>query len=532
MKKVKKFNHQAVLDLINEYADCVQATYGPNGSNVLLRSKDGQVIVTKDGVTVSDFISYEEETQQAVIEILKMAAKETVNKVGDGTTSTVIVSRALLRELEGLETTIQNVGRLKFKHLLDEFSTELKNEVLNHAITGTMTKEVLRNIINVSSNGDSDITDVLYKAVVKTGLGSSIVVENSKDLRTTLEFREGYDMPSGYYGPSFVNNRALDCIEFDNPTVLITDGIIEDRNQLLKIISINDKAKKPFVIIADDVRGEAMALCAYNAQQGVPLAVLKSPSFGLNRVELLQDLAASLGATFVSISNNLTPADVELKHCGTCRKMVATSKSTRFLEPEGDTQKVAERISQLQARITATEDKNEIERLVDRSARLSAITAVVKVGGLSDAERTERRHRIDDALEAVRSAETTGYVPGGGTYYHFMATKKLPEIAERLKESFSADLVDQCSQALKEALLEPLKVLASTKYDEVLNTLKDNDDPLEFEGFDFRTGKKVEMLKSGIIEPVNLVVNVITNSISAAGILATLGYSVTETKDE
>jgi chaperonin GroEL len=254
MKKVEKLTIADIYNYVTPYAECVSSTYGPNGANVLIQTDGGQMI-TKDGVTVSNSLEYSCPVQSLVVNVLKQAARETVSKVGDGTTSTVVVAHSLLHGLSKLK----NYNELKIKKVIDSFSERLEASIKKYGENYVVSAEDIRRVINISTNGDVQVADCIYEAVMHAGVGGNIVIKNSPSASTFLEYKEGYEMPSGYFGPSFVNNHPLDCTELENPLILVTDLIIEDAKAIQKLASFVDRAKRPIFIIADDVRGEALA---------------------------------------------------------------------------------------------------------------------------------------------------------------------------------------------------------------------------------------------------------------------------------
>lgn len=530
-KSVKKLTIADIFEYVTPYAECVSSTYGPNGANVLIQTDSGQMI-TKDGVTVSNSLVYSDPVQFCVVDVLKQAAMETVSKVGDGTTSTVIVAHSLLKKL----AEIEDYNELKIKKVIDAFSEKLEDSIKKYGAGYTVTAEDIRRVINISTNGDEQVTNCVYDAVMHTGVNGHIIIKNSSNAMTFLEHKEGYEMPSGYFGPTFVNNSAMDCTELENPLILITDMIIEDQKILHKIASFADRAKRPIFVIADDVRGDALSFLAYNASMGLPVGLAKAPSYGLNRKELLEDLAIATGGVFFSSVIYPSLDGIALKDLGTCQMVQSGAKSTFFQECRPDVGKLMGRMEQLKSRVAGTSDSNEIERLQDRISRISSSIAAIYVGGLNDAERLEKKHRIDDAIESVKSIESYGVVPGAGSFYAHVAMAMMGPIRAEVGGQFPPSydkLITEIHDAIHYALLSPsIKLISfarlddddSKDYENAHVRAKSNAEKNEFMGVNYQTDEEVDLVLAGIVEPTHLCINVICNALSAAGIMSTVKY--------
>lgn len=531
-KKVKELTLENIYEYMTPYAQCVGSTYGPNGANVLIDA-GGTKMITKDGVTVSNSLEYKDPAQQLVVDILKGAAQETVSKVGDGTTSTVIMSYSLIKNLK------QKTGynELRLKKVIDAFSHKLESHIRSYGAKQTPTVEDVKNVINISTNGDKQLTQCIYDSIMHAGVGGHVVIKDSPTQDSFVELKEGYEMPSGYYGPTFVNNSAEDCIDMHDPLILVTDLIIEDVADIKKIASFVDRAKRGLFIIADDVREEALAWLLLNAEHGRPVGVAKAPSYGLNRKELLQDLAVSIGAKFISSTSYMSLKDIKLDDLGTCRLLRSFGKKTTFQECHSDVKTIMGRMEQLKARILATTDQNEVERLQDRISRLSSSVANLYVGGLNPTERLERKHRVDDAIEAVKSVERLGVSPGAGVFYAHLAINYMPTFIQEVKEEFPPiykEMIEDVGEAIANSLWAPSEKLnalamvsSKARLDDCKEQMKENlKESMEgkFIGTNYETGELVDLMKGGIVEPTELCMNVICNSLSAVGILCTVKF--------
>jgi len=536
-KKVKKVSLKEIAEYTDSYVECVGSTLGPDGANVLIQTNNLKII-TKDGVTVSEALEYSDPVQQSIVSIMRESARETVSKIGDGTTSTAVLSHRILKLLAVHEDVLRGTGELKVKRVLDRFSDHIEGYIKGTRFGSEVTADTIKNVISISTNSDTSLTNAIYDAVMHVGVGGRLDVRDSGGMETFTEYKEGYEMPSGYYGPTFTNDKKKDMCAYQNPLILITEQTIESAQDLYRIAAFADRAKQPIVIIADDIREEPLAWAAMNASNGKPVAVLRPPSYGSVRVELLQDLAVSIGAKFITKNDSLEK--VRLADLGTCDKLHASSKVTVFEGGAGSSEKVLERLGQLKSRIGASEDENEIRRLQDRVARLTASTSVLYVGGLSDSERAERRARVDDAIECVKSIETLGVVPGAGMYYAWLASVALPEItrvveSEMPREYGSTILL--VSDVLCVALKYPAEKLISSHfsdYEKLLSTIlttNENKTVEEIEGVNYETGEVGPLIELGVVEPAELSMSVICNSLSVAGILSTVKYIIYEDKE-
>ena len=506
-----------VLAGANKLADLVACTLGPRGNNVILKQKDGMPIITKDGVTVSKFVDLDDPFENAGAQILKQASSQTNTNAGDGTTTSTVLARELLNQsqkfiLAGASTTELKRGMdIGLRRVLEELKE------MSHPVESL---EEIRSVATISANGDESIGNLISEAVEMVGNNGAISVEEAKSLDTTLDVVEGFQFDSGYFSTSFITNQRRASVEYDETLVLVTDYKIDQLNQILHILEIAARDGRPFIIVAEQLEGQALAALIMNTVRGtMKVAAIKAPGYGEERTAALEDLALSIGATFVSARKDKVLADVKMSDLGVCKSVEAIKNRSTFVGAHGDQDKIKERIELLQELIKQTDDIQECERLQNRVTRLVSGVAIIKVGASTDVEMIERKHRIEDALEAVAAAQEEGIVPGGGLALvncrHF---KDDDLLGDKLTGA----------QILRNSLVGPLKQMsknANLSHEVILSKIDESDQGI---GWNFATGELVDMCANGIIDPVKVTRNALTNAVSVSSTLITTAAAVIE----
>ena len=512
--------HERLSKGINILADNVAATLGPRGRNVILQKKDATPIVTKDGVTIALFTDLEDPIENAGVQIIKQASVQTNNDAGDGTTTATVLARAILNQSQ--KYLVAGVPPIELKKGMDE-AVKVIVENLEEMAKPISSEEDITHIASISANGDQTIGKLIATAVDKIGKDGSITVEEARSVDTSLEFVEGFRIDSGYLSPQFVTDARRDIVKYEDCYILIADESIESVEQILPVLEVVARENQPLLIIAENVEGQALAALIMNTIRGtMRVAAIKAPRYGEERRSILKDLAVSIGAKLISRSSTLKLKDVKLEHLGKVKIVEATKYDTILVGGKGDPDEVEKRIESVKIVLDKTDSLHECERLQERITRLASGVAIIKVGGLTEIEMIEKKHRVEDALEAVRSAQLEGIVPGGGV--------ALIRASEGAKVKTDNENQKLGAKIIFEAIKEPLKQMAlnaGESPDIVLNKVENNTDNF---GVDFASTslEVVDMYEHGIIDPVKVVRCALKNAVSVASTLITTDYAICE----
>ena len=401
-----------VLEGVNTLADYVAATLGPKGQNVLIQQKDKRPFITKDGVTVAQNMSFEDPFMNAGAEVVKQVSAMTNAEAGDGTTTSTILARELLRQAH--KHIESGVSPIEIKRGLEK-CCEVACEGIADLAKPISSVEDIRHVATISANNDKVIGDLIATAVDKIGKNGSVSVEDAKSHETKLELVEGFKFQSGYAARAFVTDERRGLAKYDNPMFLITDSKIDQVNDILPALEIAAREGRPFIIIADEIEGQALAALIMNTIRGsMKVAAVKAPSYGEDRRGILSDLATATGAKFFQQSLGHKVTEVSLTDFGQAASIEIAKNRTTVVDGEGDYELVENRIEEIKNEINDTDDLHAAQRLQDRITRLSSGVAIIRVGANSEVELIEKKHRIEDALEAVNSAQQEGIVLGGG----------------------------------------------------------------------------------------------------------------------
>jgi len=506
-----------ILSGINKLADNVAATLGPKGRNVLLAKPGVAPIVTKDGVTVANFVDFDDPFEDAAAQLLKQAASETNNLAGDGTTTSTVLARELYTKSR--RYLVAGSSPVELKRGMDKAVEQIVNNIRN------LSKEVscrddIEHIASISANGDKSIGNLIATAADQTGMDGAITVEEAKSFDTSLDIIEGFQFNSGYFAQAFVTNERKNAIEYAESLILVTDHKIDTVQKILPVLELAAREAKPFIIVAEQVEGQALAALIMNTVRGsMKVAAVKAPGYGQERRDTMSDLCLSIGATFISRESGKRLEEIVLSDLGTCQKIEIVKNHTIFVDGLADWKKVEAKIESLKAEIKQTEDIDALKRLQLRITRLSSGVAIIKVGAPTEVEMIEKKHRIEDALEAVRAAQEEGIVPGGGTA--LIRCGDFTIEAENEDQELGAQIV-------RKSLEAPLRQMARNAgqpEDIILNLVKNKSDEY---GYDFNTEKMVNMLESGIIDPAKVTRTALQNAVSVASILITTNNAIVE----
>jgi chaperonin GroEL len=506
-----------VLEGANRLADNVAATLGPKGRNVILQEKGKEPFITKDGVTVAAFVHLEDEFENAAAQILKQATSETNASAGDGTTTATVLARAIL---QGAQRYIAaGASPVEIRRGIDAAVHKIVNNLKDLAVH-IETLEDVENIASISANNDSLVGKLVATAVDKAGKDGAITIEESRTNETTLDIIEGFRIEAGYAASAFINDERRGAVKYDSPLVLVTDNKIESVDQILPALEIVARDGRPLLIVAEDIEGQALAALIMNTVRGsIKIAAVKAPHYGERRRNSLIDAALTTGAEFISRDSSLRLRDVKLQHFGQCRSVDITKVNTTLIGGKGNGEAIDRQIELLKAELKQTEDLSECDVLQERITKLAAGVAVINVGGATEVEMIERKHRIEDALEAVKSAQEEGIVAGGGVAL-IRAQGALETVeVENEDQQFGVEIV-------RLAIKEPFRQMAincGLSPDLMLSAVEAAAGDV---GYDFRNDEMVNMFEQGIIDPVKVTRTALQNAASAAGTLITTSHAI------
>lgn len=505
---------------VNKLADNVASTMGPRGRTVVLHPRGSTPIVTKDGVSVARFVDFEDPFENLAAHIIKQAAEETNAAAGDGTTTATVLSRAIFNEAQ--KRVVAGVSPIELKRGIDLAVDNILFD-LNEQSKPIKSLEDIFNIASISANGDVAIAGLIRDAANSIGKDGSITIKEGKSNDTTLEIIEGFRFDSGLVSPQFITNERLNIMKYEKPYFLVTDYTINKIAQIYPALELVAREKRPLIIIADDFMDEALAALIMNAVRGeIKVAGIKGPAYGGERREILSDLALSVGATFFSeIDVNSKPLEeVKLQDFGTADYIESSTKRTTIVNGNIDEEKLQDRIESLNRQIEESSDLKECEKLQSRIVRLSSSVAVIHVGGNTEVEMVERKHRIEDALEAVKSAQLEGIVTGCGT-----ALLKARNILKKI----------EVKNEEQKAGVEVVFSACEAPFKQIMNNAGENPEVIlsktdeEFSKiYDLTRGSFEDPIEVGIIDPAKVVKCAIKNAGSAAGTLITTNYAIVD----
>ena len=510
---------EKVLRGVNKLADNVATTLGPKGRNVILHQKGKDPIITKDGVTVSAFVHIDDEFENAAAQIIKQATSQTNAMAGDGTTTATVLARGILTKAQRYITA--GASPVELKRGIDVAVTYLTNYMRDTACPIETLADV-ENIASISANNDREIGKLIATAVDKAGKDGSITIEESKTVDTSLDIIEGFRLESGYAASAFITDERRAAVHYDSPLFLVTDNRIDTVDQILPALELIARDARPLIIVAEEIEGQALAALIMNTVRGtMKIAAVKAPFYGARRRAMLADLALSTGSEFFTRESEVNLRDIKLSHFGQAKSVDILKGKTTVIGGKGSPGAIDKRIDILKQEMAATDDMHECENIQERITKLAAGVAVIRVGAATEVEMIEKKHRIEDALEAVKSAQEEGIAPGGGIALLRAAAKLGGVQTENEDQEFGVEIVRQ-------AVEEPLRQMAlncGLSPDLILNIIM-KESP-EY-GYDFRNDKVVDMFKAGIIDPVKVTRTALQNAASAAGTLITTSHAIIE----
>jgi len=503
---------------VDTLTDAIRVTLGPRGRPVALDKKWGAPSVLNDGVSIAKEIELPDPFENMGVQLVKQAATKTNDQCGDGTSTSTIIAQAIINE--GFKNIAAGADSMALKRGVDKGVEALVNELKKMSIP-VAGKEQVAQVAAISAI-DQEIGDLIADVMEKVGKDGVITVEEGKGLQFETEYVEGMKFDRGYISPYFITNAEQMRAELEDPYILITDKKISAINDILPALEKIVQVSKNLVIIAEDVEGESLATLVVNKLRGTlsPLAV-KAPGFGDRRKAMLQDIAVLTGGTVISEEVGRKLDSVTVEDLGRARRVIADKDNTTVVEGRGESKDIEARIKQIRSEIDISTSDYDKEKLQERLAKLAGGVAVIKVGGATETELKEKKHRVEDALSATRAAVEEGILPGGGVAL-LNALPALKKIKSQGDEATGVNI-------LKRALEEPLRCIAGNSGREgsvVINAIKESKIGIGYDALKDELG--VNMVERGIVDPLKVTRSALQNGASIATMILTTESLVTD----
>ncbi len=511
-----------ILNGVNKLADAVSCTLGPKGRNVIIHSKGKNPVITKDGVTCAAAITLEDPFENVGAQVLKQVSAVTATEAGDGTTTATVLARAIVNQAQ--KYIIAGASPTDLKRGMESAAAKIVSKIKEHS-KPVASLEDIEHIATISANGDNKIGKLISTAVDKVGKDGAVTIEEGKSLDTVLDIVEGFQFDSGFVSPQFITDERRGAVRYENCLVMVTDHDLSSVDEMMPILEVVARENKPFILVAENISGQLLAALILNTVRGsMRIAAIKAPRYGEERRNILSDLALSVGATFVSRESGKLIQDLKRSDLGSAKTVEGLKTWTTVVGGGGNYEDVDKRIEALKTEITNSSDMRECERIQERITRLASGIAIIRVGGLTEVDMVERKHRIEDALEAVKSAQMEGILPGGGTALLKLSRNLDKEISvENEDERFGVEIIMKACE-------EPMRKLAENcgmKPDVMTEKVVENTSNF-WSGINFATGEFVALDTAGIIDPAKVTRCALQNAVSAASTLLTTSHAIIE----
>nr|MDT0661145.1 chaperonin GroEL [Micromonospora sp. DSM 115978] len=521
MAKILSFSDDARHLLehgVNALADTVKVTLGPRGRNVVLDKKFGAPTITNDGVTIAKEIELTNPYENLGAQLVKEVATKTNDVAGDGTTTATVLAQAMVRE--GLRNVAAGANPTALKRGIDAAAEKVSASLLDKAVD-VASRDSIAQVATISAQ-DATIGDLIAEAMEKVGRDGVITVEEGSTLATELEVTEGLQFDKGFISPHFVTDAEAQEAVLDEPHILITTQKISSIEELLPLLEKVLQTSKPLLIIAEDVEGQALSTLVVNSiRKTVKVCAVKAPGFGDRRKAMLQDMATLTGAELIAPELGYKLDQAGLEMLGSARRVVVDKDTTTVVDGKGNDVEVADRVSQIRKEIEASDSDWDREKLAERLAKLSGGIAVIKAGAATEVEMKERKHRIEDAIAATKAAVEEGMVPGGGAALVQITSVLDGDLGLTGDEKTGVSIV-------RKALAEPLRWIAQNAGNDgyvVVQKVAGSDWGF---GLNAATDEYGDLAKAGIVDPVKVTRNAVTNAASIAGLLLTTESLIVE----
>jgi chaperonin GroEL len=526
MSKQLRFNEEAraaLLRGINVMSHAVKVTLGPKGRNVVIARKFGSPTLTKDGVTVAKEIELRDSGENLGAQMLKEVASRTSDIAGDGTTTATVLAQAIFRG--GLKNVTAGANPMGLQRGIEQAVATVVEE-LKHMSKATKDRKEIAQVATIASNNDKTIGNLIAEAMEKVGKDGVITVEEAKATDTTLDVVEGMQLDRGYLSPYFVTNPERMEVVLEDALVLIHEKKLSVMKDMLPLLEQVVRAGKPFLIIAEDLEGEALATLVVNKLRGtLACCAVKAPGFGDRRKAMLEDIATLTGGKAITEDLGMKLENLKLDDLGRAKKVVVDKDTTTIIEGAGKAKEIQGRIKQLRAQIEETTSDYDREKLQERLAKLAGGIAVIKVGAATETEMKEKKARVEDALNATRAAVEEGIVPGGG-----VALLRASEALDSLK--LSGDEATGV-RIVRRALEEPIRqIVENGGFEGSVIVEKVKAMVPITRGFDAETNEYVDMMQAGIIDPTKVERVALQHAASIAALLLTTEAIITDGPDD
>jgi chaperonin GroEL len=501
-------------------ANAVKVTLGPKGRNVVIEKSFGAPRITKDGVTVAKEIELSDKFENLGAQLIREVASKTNDIAGDGTTTATVLAQAIVRE--GVKAVAAGLNPMDLRRGIDKAVVAVVEELKKRTKKITTPSETAQ-VGTISANGESEIGEMISKAMQKVGNEGVITVEEAKGIQTELDVVEGMQFDRGYVSPYFITNPEKMIVDLESPYILIFEKKLSGLQPMLPLLEAIVQTGKPLLIIAEDVEGEALATLVVNKLRGgLKIAAVKAPGFGDRRKAILEDIAILTGGQVISEDLGIKLETVTLPMLGKAKKILIEKENTTIIEGAGKKADITGRVNQIRAQIEETTSDYDREKLQERLAKLAGGVAVIRVGGASEVEVKERKDRVDDALHATRAAVEEGIVPGGG-----IALARASLILAKVKFDNEDQRVG--IDIVRKAIQVPLRQIAENAGEDgavISGKVLDKDDYSY--GFDAQSGEFKDLVKAGIIDPTKVVRTALQDAASVAALIITTEAGVVE----
>ncbi len=524
MAKQLQFNEEARKSLVSgveQIARAVMTTLGPKGRTVLLDKKYGAPMITKDGVTVAREVELEDPFENMGAQLVKEVAAKTNDVAGDGTTTATVLAWAITKE--GMKSVSSGVNPMGIRRGIDKAVADAVAHIKAES-REVHEKEEIMQVATISSNNDSAIGEEIANAMEKVGMDGVITIEESKNIETTTDFVEGMQFDRGYISAYFANNRESMTATLEDPFILLYDKKISSMKELLPVLEKVVQTSKPLLIIAEDVDGEALTTLVVNSLRGtLNVCAIKAPGFGDRRKAMLEDIAILTGGQVVSEELGMKLEGTELSQLGRAKSVKVEKENTTIINGLGSADAIRDRVAQIRKQIGDTTSDYDREKLQERLAKLAGGVAVINVGAATEVELKERKHRVEDAVNATRAAIEEGVIPGGGV--------ALVQASKEMEKTDLSALTEEERigyKIVRRALEEPIRQIAENAGQDgaiVADRCKNSDRGY---GYDANNDKWVNMVQAGIIDPVKVTRSALQNAASIAALILTSECAITD----
>ncbi|MCY4414529.1 MAG: chaperonin GroEL [Alphaproteobacteria bacterium] len=516
MSKIISFSDTARASLlkgVETIAKAVMTTLGPKGRNVLLERSFGAPRITKDGVTVAKDIELADKFENAGAQLLKDVADKTNTLAGDGTTTSVVLAYALVRE--GIKYVTAGMNPMDIQRGMREAVAKVVESIRDDSRPVSNQGEI-EQVATISANGDKEIGKMISEAMERVGKNGVISIEEARSFESEVEVVEGMQFDRGYLSPYFVTAPERMTAELENPAILIYDKKISSLQSILPVLEKVAQAGRPMMIIAEDIEGEALATLVVNKMRGtLRICAVKAPGFGDRRKAMLQDIAILTGGHMISEELGEKLENVSLEMLGTAKKITVTKETTVIVDGAGKKEDIAKRCEQIQAEIDESTSDYDKEKLQERLGKLTGGVALLRVGGATEAELKERKDRVEDALHATRAAVEEGIITGGGTAL-LRARKKISTLKNNNDDQMAGVKI------VLRALEEPIRQIASNAGKDASIVVGNIVNSTESHyGYNAQTDEYGDMFAFGVLDPAKVVRCALMDAVSAAGMLLT-----------